>query len=141
MKNVLFIILLCVITSCSTGPSPDKAAKNEVDVKAANEDDAKSAIQCVQQGPSGDKGVNTISAIMNGATLFKMTGKYIKPKGWAAVHMSAYKRWEVTFNLQANESNLEYKWYIEDGFIEPVNELAQSVSTRSELPKTINLPF
>lgn len=119
MKLIIFyaLILISMLTGC------EEARQEQVKFEG-------NAIKSVQEAESIIQGVSCIDFITTAVQRLEVNNHYVKVRGWMAFHEPGHA--VVFFKLDDNEKPLEFKWYIENGIIIPVNELAQGAMTRQK---------
>lgn len=88
------------------------------------------AIKSVQEAESVQPGITCMKYMGDVLNIAEASNTYVKIKGWMAYKEPGHT--VIIFQADQNEKPLEWKWYIEDGMVIPVNDLAQGVMKRQK---------
>ena len=86
------------------------------------------AIKSVMESESLMPGTSCKDLIAATIRITQSNGTYIKIQGWQAYKEPGHTL--VRFVVDQNEKPLEWRWYIENGEVIPVNDLSQGVMRR-----------
>jgi hypothetical protein len=118
-RLAMFAVLIPVIALSGCEEAHQEQVKFESD-----------AIKSVQEAKSIVPGVTCLQFMSLAVSDLESKNHYVKIGGWMAYHEPGHAT--VIFKLDDNEKPLEFKWYIENGNVIPVNELAQGAMTRQK---------
>jgi hypothetical protein len=110
-------MLLLILTGCEEARIEQELFENN-------------AIKSVQEAESLYPGVSCLKYMGGIVQISESSGRYIKVKGWMAYKEPGHA--VVVFQADENEKPLEWKWYIENGTVIPVNDLAQNTIRRQK---------
>lgn len=110
------IAYLSILFACSTQPG-NKVSAND-------------AVKVVQESKSVFDGADTAQAIANLLALHSKGGRHVEVTGWSQGYRPGGTH-DVWFKVKVNDKTNEYHWVVDpDGAINPVNDLAQSVTLK-----------
>lgn len=114
--SIPFLLLICLI-GCDRGG-----------VRPFQESLENNAIKSIQQANSRMSGVSCIGYIERMAIIAESHQIHIKSKGWMAYQDQG--RIVVVYGIDRDKEPLEWKWYIENNEIIPMNGLARGTTDR-----------
>jgi len=120
MKIIVSFILLVCLVGCERGG-----------IRQAQDSLEKNAIKSVQQADSSMPGVSCVDFIGRMAKIAESQNMRVKSKGWIAYQEQSHI--VVVYAMDRNNEPLEWKWYIENDEIIPVNGFSRGISVRQKV--------
>lgn len=120
MKIFVPILLLVCLIGC------DRETVRQVQESFENK-----AIKSVQQADSRMLGVSCLDFIGRMAKISESHSIHIENKGWMAYQNQS--RIVVFYAIDRNKERLQWKWYIENDEIIPINGLARGTTDRQKV--------